>query len=100
MSQFRFGSPHVDSAAATKFHPAVTLQLAISGADRVGMQMKAPRQVARRGQTLAGREVVAQNAEHDLRHQLLANRDFASARKPELHGADMIARALALLGDR
>ena len=50
--------------------------------------MKAPRQVARAGQALAGRQVVAQNAEHDLRDQLFADRDFAPAGKPELHGGE------------
>jgi hypothetical protein len=50
------------------------------------MQVKAPGQFPRAGQALAWREVVAQNAENDLRDKLLANADFTSTRKPKLHG--------------
>ena len=57
----------------------------------LGCKWKPPRQFARRGQALARREVVAQNAEHDLRDQLFADRDFAAAGKPELHGANIIS---------
>lgn len=44
-----------------------------------------------------GRQVVAQNAEDDLGHQLFANRDLAAPGKPELHGGNIIRRFLAAL---
>jgi hypothetical protein len=37
------------------------------------MQVKSTRQIARTGQALAWGQVIAQNAEHDLRYQLLAD---------------------------
>ena len=86
---------HVDSAAASELDPSVSLQLPISRADRVGMQMKTPRQFASAGQALARRQIVAQNAEHDLRDQLFANRDFTASGKPELHGGNIISLARA-----
>ena len=82
---------NVDSAAAAEFDPSVTRELAISRADRVGMEMEASRQVARAGQALSGREIVAQDAEDDLGDQLFADRDFAAACKPELHGGNIIS---------
>ena len=57
------------------------------------MQVEAPRQIARAGQALPRRQVVAQDAEHDLRDQLFADGDFAAAGNPELHGGNIIARA-------
>jgi hypothetical protein len=55
------------------------------------MQMKPPRQFARRGQALARCQVVAQNAQHNLRHQLFSDRNLTAVGKPELHGATMIS---------
>jgi hypothetical protein len=46
------------------------------------MDVKASGQFPRARQALAGRQVVAQNAEYHLSHKLFANADFASARKP------------------
>ena len=48
--------------------------------------MKAPRQLPRARQALAGSEIVPENAENNLRHKLFANADLAPARKPKLHG--------------
>jgi hypothetical protein len=48
--------------------------------------VKASRQFPRARQALTRSEVVAQNAKNDLSHKLFANADFASARKPKLHG--------------
>jgi hypothetical protein len=50
------------------------------------MEVKASRQFPRTRQALPGSEVVAQNAKEDLGHKLFANADFASPRKPKLHG--------------
>jgi hypothetical protein len=67
------------------------LELAISGADRVGVEMKAPCQIASAGQSLARLEIVAQDAKDDLRDQLFADGDFTAAGKPELHGGNIIS---------
>ena len=88
-----FPGANVHAAATAKLHPAIALELAVSGADRVGMQVKAPRQIARARQALTGRQIVAQYAEDDLGDQLFADGDFAAAGKPELHGGNIIARA-------
>src|SRR3984957_11251603 len=54
------------------------------------MQLESPRQFARAWETLAGRKVITQNAEHDLRHQLFANANVAAACEPELHGRNIL----------
>jgi len=48
-----------------------------------------------RRQAPTRRQVVTQNAENDLGHQLFADRDFAPTLKPELHGANIITRAVS-----
>jgi hypothetical protein len=52
-----------------------------------------PRQLARTGEPLAWRQVIAQNAEHHLRHQLLPHGNLTAARKPELHGDTSVRQA-------
>jgi hypothetical protein len=49
------------------------------------MKTKPPRQFSRAWQTLAGSQVVAQDAQNDLGHQLFADRNFTSPGEPELH---------------
>ena len=82
---------NVNAAAAAELNPAIALELAISRADCVGVEMKAPGQIASAGQTLARLEVVAQDAKDDLRDQLFADGDFTAAGKPELHGGNIIS---------
>ena len=65
--------------------PALAFKLAIGGAGGVGMDAEAAGELARAGQALAGREFAAENAEHDLRDQLLAQGDIAGAIEPEPH---------------
>ncbi len=84
----RLAGSNVDSTAAAELYPAFARKLTISRADRVGMQVEAPRQIACAGQALPGRQVVAQYAEHDLSDDLFADRDFAAAGKPELHNGN------------
>ena len=50
--RLRLARSNVDSAAAPELHPTLAFQLAVSRADRVGMHVKAPRQVARAGSLL------------------------------------------------
>jgi hypothetical protein len=78
-----------------EFDPLVAFELAVSGAYGVGMQVESPSQFACTRQSLPGRKIVAQNAEDDLRDQLLADRHFAGARKPELHGGNMVEQVLS-----
>jgi hypothetical protein len=47
-------------------------------------------QIAGAGKALPGREIVAEDAEHNLRDQLFADRDFTAAGKPELHGGNIL----------
>ena len=78
--------PHKYTAAPPVLDPAVPRQLPVARAHRVGMEMEPPRQFPRARQALAWSKVVAQNTQHDLRHQLFANANFASPCKPKLHG--------------
>src|ERR1700690_3052446 len=84
---FRFLLPDVDSAAVAEFDPMFTLQLAVSGADGVGMQAEAAGQFAGAGEALSGGEIVAQDGKDDLGYELLPDGDVAAAREPELHAA-------------
>ena len=71
---------HIDAAAFAKLDPAALGQIAISGADGVGMNLKTLRQLARARQALAGLEVKADDAEQYLRRELLAQRHVAVLR--------------------
>src|SRR5437899_1265434 len=90
-----FAGPNVNPAAMAELDPLVAFELPVPGADRVGMQVESPRQFACTRQTLSGRKIVAQDAEDDLRDQLFADRYFAGARKPELHGGNMVEQVLS-----
>jgi hypothetical protein len=67
---------NIHSASLAKLNPSASRQLAICGADCVCVYVVTPREVARAWQAVADLQVVADNAEDDLRYQLLANRDF------------------------
>jgi hypothetical protein len=43
------------------------------------------------GQALSGSQIVAQNTQNDLSHQLFADADPAVMGKPELHAADILS---------
>jgi len=64
----------------------VLLQVTVTGADRIWVKMKTPRQFARAGQSLPGLKLAAEDAQNDLRDQLVANTDFVAAGEPEPHG--------------
>src|SRR5438309_10485635 len=81
-----FTGPNVNAAAMAEFDPLVAFELAVPGADRVGMQMKSASQFACTRQTLSGRKIVAQDADDDLRDHLFADRYFAGAPSRDLHG--------------
>src|ERR1700691_3902295 len=55
----RLSRRHIHAASAPEFYPTISMQLAVTGADRVGMKFEPPRQFAGTGQALAGRQVVA-----------------------------------------
>jgi hypothetical protein len=85
--QFGLTVPNVDPAATAELNPTLPFQLPVARADGVGMEAKAPRQFPGTGQALPGRQIVAQNTEHDLGYKLLADRNSTFAGKPKLHGA-------------
>jgi hypothetical protein len=68
-----------------KLHPPFPLELPVSGADRVGMKSKSPRQFSRTRQTLPRSEVVAEDTQDDLGYELFADSNFTSASEPKLH---------------
>src|SRR5215216_176402 len=76
---------HINTAAFAKLDPAASRQLAIGGADGIGVYVVTPRKVTCARQSLGNFEIIADNAENDLRHELLADRDFATFRDPESH---------------
>jgi hypothetical protein len=62
-------------------------QIVISGAHGVGVDLVTARHRANAGQFVAGRQILAQNAEQNLAHQLFANRQFAVLGDPEPHSS-------------
>ena len=75
-----------------ELEPAFALQLAIGRAGRVGMNAEAARQLAGRGQALAGKHLTRADGENDLRNQLLAQRNFGASVEPEVHGGLSVLR--------
>ena len=59
-----------DAAAAAGFGPAVGFELAVAGADGVGMDGEAAGELASTGQTVAGLEVAGEDGERDLGDEL------------------------------
>jgi len=76
----RFGllAAHVDPATVAELDPLFLFELAVAGTDRVGMKTEAPRQFSGAGQALPRSQVVAEDPQDDLRHQLFADGDFTS----------------------
>ena len=63
-----FALPDVDTAAMTEFHPTLSLQLPVTGADCIRVKAKPTRQFPCAGQALSGSQIVAQNTQNDLSH--------------------------------
>src|SRR6185369_4079971 len=76
---------HVNTAAFAKLDPPASRQFAICGADSIGVYVVTTREVTCARKALSDFEVVADDAENDLRHELLADRDFAAFGDPESH---------------
>ena len=76
----------VNAASLPKLDPASPGQFTICGADCVCVDVVAPREFARAWQALGNFEVVTDDTEDDLRHQLLANGDFTVFGDPDAHG--------------
>src|SRR4029077_18501103 len=72
----------VNAAAAAEFHPALALEPAIAGADRVLMNAETPRDFSRAGETIAGSEIAALNGKNDLCDELLAQAHFRAMSEP------------------
>jgi len=84
---------YVDSAAMAKFGPAVAGELAVSGANGVGVNAEAAGEFAGAGQAVAGAEVSRKDGKGYLRDQLAVDGYLAGRRKPESHGSlgDIVA---------
>ncbi len=85
MRDFRFLSADVNPAPMPKLNPPFLLELAVSGADCVGVEAEASGKFSGARQPLPGSQIIAQDPQHDLGDQLLPDADFAPAREPELH---------------
>jgi len=81
----RFALPYVEAATVAELDPTLAFQLAIAGAYGIGMQTKSSGQFAGAGQSLSRAEVVAENGQNDLRHQLSPDRNCVPTGEPELH---------------
>src|SRR5438552_14814525 len=69
---------NVNATAFTKLYPAGPVQLAIGSADSVRMDAKTSGQFASAGEFLAGLQVATYYPQPNLRHQLLAQGNFAA----------------------
>lgn len=78
----RFCRLYVNPASAAEFNPPTALELTIAGTYRIRVKPEAAGKFSRAGQPLARCQIATQNAEDDLRDQLLAKGDTAAARKP------------------
>ena len=67
---------NVNAAALAKLDPAASREFAISGADCISVNVVTAREIACAWQALAHLQIVADDAEDDLCHQLFANRHF------------------------
>ena len=63
---------NIDAAARAHLDPAGVGQFAVSGADRIGVNLEAACQFARARQFLSGFQILAKNGEFDLRDHLFA----------------------------
>jgi len=75
----------INAAAAAEFEPLVAGELAVTGADGVGMKTKPSGKFACAGKAFTGWEIAAEDAEDDLRNELFADGDGAATCEPELH---------------
>src|SRR5215204_6124793 len=76
---------HVNTAPLAKLHPASSCKFAIGGAHSVGMYVVTSSEFASARQTLCYLQVVADDPEDNLRHQLLANWNFTIFGNPDAH---------------
>src|SRR6185369_5276301 len=76
--RFSAALDHVNAAAFAKLDPASMLQVLIRGAHGVRVNVVAACKLAGAWEFLARLEVVADDAEKDLRRELFAERNFAA----------------------
>jgi len=77
----------VDAATVAELGPSFACELAVSRADRVGMDAEAASEFASAGKTVAGTEISRENGQDHLRDQLAVDGNFADGREPESHGS-------------
>jgi len=78
-------APAKDAAAMTQLDPDFIFELAIGGACGVGVDAEAAGKIARAGQAVAGWKFATENAEDNLRDELLTQGNLAGAVEPEAH---------------
>src|SRR5262245_43185583 len=84
---------HVNATSLPKLDPPSLGEFAIRGADSVGVDVVTTRELTRARQTLGYFQVVTDDTENYLRHQLLADGNFTVSRDPDAHGRfDRISR--------
>ena len=76
----------INAAAMPKFGPAIARELAVSGADGVGMNAEASGEFAGAGEAVAGAEISCEDGKNHLRDKLPVDGHFAGRREPESHG--------------
>ncbi len=81
----RRGVADEDAAAAAELHPGFAFELAVAGADGVGVDLELLREGADAGQALARREVAGQDSEGDLGDDLVMKGDVSRMDEPESH---------------
>jgi hypothetical protein len=83
----------INATAMAKFGPAIAGELAVSGADGVGVDAEAAGEFAGAGEAVAGAEFSRKDGKGYLRDQLAVDGYLAGRRKPESHGSlgDIVA---------
>jgi hypothetical protein len=76
---------NIDATAVAELGPALALELAVAGADGVGVQTEAAGELARAGETIARAQLAREDGEDDLGDELTINGDFAAGSKPQSH---------------
>src|SRR5438477_6466388 len=82
---------NINTAAFAKIDPAITVEFTIGGAERVRMNTKAARKLARAWQPLSRFQVAADYTQPNLRDELFPQRNFAALGKPQAHSARSIS---------
>src|SRR6478672_3775535 len=76
---------NVNATAFSKLHPTSTSEFAIRSTDGIRVDVVAAREIASTGKTLFSFQIVADNPQNNLSHQLLPDRNLTVFGEPESH---------------